>query len=159
MTEQNNDMQAQLAALLAMMQNQGATAAPAVGGWGKPAAPPAPAEVLGVSVPIKLDTPVGQIRLYLNFPASAASSPAALLALLESLSAAGIPLDTWQPKERESGGWGGGDQGNRSGGGWNDRDGGGNAGGWNNNRRGGGYGRGGYDRGNGYGGNRGGWGR
>lgn len=146
MTEQNNDMQTQLAALLAMMQNQGAIAAPAVGGWGKPAVQPAAAEVLGVSVPIKMDTPIGQVRLYLNFPASAASSPAALLGLLEQLSAAGVPLDTWQPKERESGGWGG-DQGNRSGGGWNDRDG-GNGGGY---RRGGSYGRGGY------GGNRGGW--
>jgi hypothetical protein len=123
MTDQTNDTAAQLAALLAQMQTSGATATAAPSAWSKPAAPTAPAEILGVSVPISLDTPVGKIRVYLNFPGTAAASPTALLGLIEQLAAAGLPLDAWQPKESGSGGWG-----NRDG----------NGSGWNSNR--GGYG-------------------
>lgn len=89
-----------LAGLLAQVQAQQPTP-----GW-QQTATAAPAECLGVSVPIKVDTPAGQIRCYLNFPATAASSPAALLALLQQLHATGLPLDTWQPKE-SGGGWSG----------------------------------------------------
>lgn len=102
MTTQPDQLQ-ELAGLLAKVQAQQPS------GWQQ--ATSAPAECLGVAVPIKLDTPAGQIRLYLNFPGSAAATPAALLALLEQLAAAGLPLDTWESK---SAGWG-----QRDGNGWN----------------------------------------
>jgi len=135
MTDQtSNDTAAQLAALLTQMQGQGgASAAPSA--WGKPAMQPSPAECLGVAVPISLDTPAGKIRVYLNFPGSCAASPDALMALIQQLAAAGLPLDAWQPRENSSGGgsWGGSQGGN--GGGWGNRGGGygGNRGGYNNN--------------------------
>ena len=111
---ESNDQTAQLAALLAQMQSAGSPSA-----WAKPSpmAASAPAEVLGVSLPISLDTPSGKLRCYLNFPGSAAASPDALMALVQSLMNAGVPLDVWQPKQQ---GWG-----NRSGGGYNS-----NRGGW-----------------------------
>lgn len=97
--------------LLGQMQGQSTT--PATGGWAKPAAPAAPAEILGVSIPISVETPAGKIRCYLNFPAAAAASPATLMALLEQLAAAGLPLDTWQPRESGSGSsWGNNNSGN-----------------------------------------------
>ena len=116
---ENQDQNAQLTALLAQMQAQmqasGATATANPSAWVKPATAHAPMEALGVSVPISLETPAGKIRLYLNFPGSAASSPQALMALIESLSAQGLPLDVWQQKSGNggNGGWGGG--GNRGG--------------------------------------------
>jgi hypothetical protein len=122
MTEPTNDTAAQLAALLTQMQASGATATATPSAWSKPAAPSAPAEILGVSVPISVDTPVGKIRVYLNFPGSAAASPTALLGLIEQLAAAGLPLDAWQPKE--SSGWGNRDS---NGSGWSR---GSNRGGW-----------------------------
>ena len=117
MSEQTTEQAAtsQLAALLAQMQAAGVAtsqAAPAANGWNKPAAVAPTAEVLGVSIPISLDTPAGKLRVYLNFPGSCASSPAALMALVEQLAQSGMPLDAWQPKQQGSG-WGGGN--NRSG--------------------------------------------
>jgi hypothetical protein len=124
MTEQTDT----LAALQALLAQQQASTSP--GAWSKPAT--GQTEVEGVSVPISLETPAGKIRLYLNFPGSCATSPSALMALIEQLHAAGMPLDIWQ-KQESSGGW----NGNRNG----------NGGGWSNNNGGGGYGnRGGYGK-------------
>jgi hypothetical protein len=92
--------------LLGQMQQSSATASATPSAWSKPATPSAPAEILGVSIPINVDTPVGKVRVYLNFPGSAAASPAALLGLIEQLAAAGLPLDAWQPKDN-GGSWGG----------------------------------------------------
>jgi hypothetical protein len=128
MADQTNDTAAQLAALLAQMQASGATATAAPSAWSKPATPSsAPAEILGVSVPISIETPVGKVRVYLNFPGTAASSPTALLGLIEQLSAAGLPLDAWKPREESSGGSWGGSRSGGNGSGWS-RD--NNRGGW-----------------------------
>lgn len=122
---------ATLAALQALLAQQQAQGAPAPGGWNQPA-PRAQAECMGVSVPISLETPAGKIRLYLAFPGSCAASPDALMALVQQLQAAGLPLDAWQPRDSGGGGsWGGNSGGN--GGGWNRGNGGGfggNRGGW-----------------------------
>ena len=117
----DNDQQAQLQALLAQLQAAGTmpTATAQANAWAKPAV--ASAEVLGVSIPISIETPAGKLRAYLNFPGSYASSPNALLALIQQLSNAGLPLDTWQPKQQGGGnnrGGGGGGY-NRGGGGYN----------------------------------------
>lgn len=106
-------MLAGLQALLAQQQGQGASA------WGKPAThQPAQAECVGVAVPISLDTPAGKIRVYLNFTGDCAASPDALMGLVKQLADAGLPLDTWQPRESGGGSWGSNDKGwgNRGGG-------------------------------------------
>lgn len=115
--QQLNALNSQLAALQAQMQAQmqatGVTVSAAPNAWAKPVTVPAMIEALGVSVPISLETPAGKIRLYLNFPGSAASSPQALMALIEALTREGVPLDVWQQKSGGNGSWGGG--GNRGG--------------------------------------------
>lgn len=112
------DTASQLKALLAQMQVGVGAENAAPSAWSKPAAPASsPTEVLGVSVPISLDTPSGKVRVYLNFPGSCAASPEALIGLIQQLSAAGLPLDAWQP--RDSGGGSGWGNGSGSGSGWN----------------------------------------
>lgn len=118
--------------------------APAPAGWGAAPAPIAPigaapmgsdAGPTGVLVPIQLGAPDGStVSMYLQFGPAAASNPQAIMSLLGSLAAAGVPLKLWRPKQE---GWGGGHGGG-----------------------GGGYNGGGYQRnGNGYGGGGGGgWG-
>lgn len=129
--QQQPDMQAALLALLAQAQQPAGTGA----GWQQPqmqlSAMPA---VNGVAVPLKLQTPIGDVRVYLQLGPEAAANPQALQSAIQALANAGLPVDAWQP--RDSGGGGNG---------W-----GGNGGGYGGNR--GGYG-GGYNRG-GYGGRR-----
>jgi hypothetical protein len=119
-----NDQTAQLATLLAQMKTA-ATPASAVSSanpWSKPATTAASTEVLGVSIPISVDTPDGKLRVYLNFPGSAASSPEALFSLIEQLASTGMPLDIWQSQSKGSG-WGNGNRGGGFGnrGGFNNR--------------------------------------
>ena len=102
-TTRTNDINAALAALLAQAQAKPST--PSVGGWNQPAVSATPTNVIGVSVPIKLQTPMGSVRVYLAFGPEHASTPAALNALLEQLANAGLPLDAWQPSQSQSG-WG-----------------------------------------------------
>lgn len=119
----------QLKALLAQAQAQQTQAAPATG-W----APPAPAApslpITGISIPVKIDTPLGSVRVDLHLPAECGANPQALLGAIQALANAGYPVDAWKPKEQ--GGWSAGGSG---GGGW-----GGNGGGFG----GGGYSRGGF---------------
>lgn len=124
MTDQT-DLTGQLAALQAQLAALRPTSAPAASGWAAPAVTPTQAQIAGVSVPVKLQTPQGSLRCYFHLPAESASSPDALMAAIGALSAAGVPLDVWQPQGQGGGGgsWGGGG----NGGGWNR---GGNGGGW-----------------------------
>lgn len=110
-TTQTPDTLAALAALL--QQAQGATQAPTVGGWNQPKPHGQAANVLGVSVPVALQTPIGKVRVYLAFGAEHAASPAALTTLLEQLANAGLPLDAWQPSNQtgSGSGWGSGNGG------------------------------------------------
>ncbi|WP_200331007.1 hypothetical protein [Thiocystis violacea] len=114
MTDQSSpDLTAQLTAQLAALQQQMAalqqaptTATPAASPWAS--APTAAPQINGVAVPVKMQTPAGSIRLYFSLPAECAATPEALMAALEAMAAAGLPLDTWSP--RDSGGgssWGG----------------------------------------------------
>jgi hypothetical protein len=124
MTDQTpQDVTALLPALQNLLQQTQAqaTQTPAASVWARPAATAAPADIQGIAVPISIDTPVGKVRCYLSFPASAASSPMAIMSLLESLANMGYPLDAWEP--RNNSGWNRGGNsgwsGNRGGnGGW-----------------------------------------
>lgn len=106
-------LQAQLAALQAQRP-----AAPAASPWAAPA--PAAVPIVGVSLPVKLQTPAGSVRVQLHLPAECAASPAALMAAVESLVASGVPVDAWQPNNSGGSSWGGNRGGsfNRGGGGW-----------------------------------------
>lgn len=100
----NTSLQEQLAALIAAQQaNAPTTAQP--GGWGQPAQsmPPKP---VGVAIPIKVDTPQGSVRTYIQYGHEAIESPQALLAVINALMQAGYPVDAWVP--RQQGGYGGG---------------------------------------------------
>lgn len=108
------------AALLAALQGQLKAAQP--GGWAQPQA--AAPSIVGLEVPIKVQTPVGEIRLGLQLQLTPeTATPDAIMGLLQSLQAQGYPLDIWQPKQT---GWSGG---NGGGGGWNRGGGGGYGGG------------------------------
>ncbi|MER2514401.1 MAG: hypothetical protein ABTQ25_18635 [Nitrosomonas ureae] len=125
---QSPDMQAALLALLAQAQQQPAGAG---AGWQQPqmqlSAMPA---VNGVAVPLKLQTPIGDVRVYLQLGPEAAANPQALQSAIQALANAGLPVDAWQPRNQDGGnGWGGNGNGGY----------GGNRGGY-----GGGYNRGGY---------------
>jgi hypothetical protein len=104
------------AALAAMMQQQNPAAAAA--GWGGAAAA-VPQQFQAVNVPLKLQLPDGStLRVYVQLPGELMQSQQALMAAIQGMMQAGLPLDTWQPQG--GGGWG------NNGGGWN----GGNRGGW-----------------------------
>jgi hypothetical protein len=98
-----NDVQAQLTALLTQMQGQAPNWTPAV----------AP-QTTGVAVPVRLSTPIGEVRCYLHLPPTAAATPAALLAAMQALSAAGWEINAWQPRDQQQQGW-------SNGGGWQSR--------------------------------------
>lgn len=74
-------------------------------GWNNPAP-----SVAGLAVPVKINTPKGEIRCYLSLPAESAASPDAILTALQALDSAGFPLDFWQrdsgwKKPYRKGGW------------------------------------------------------
>jgi len=93
------------------------------GGWQQ--APPAagPGAILGVNIPIKVQTPDGgSVRCYIVLPASAIASPSALLGTIQGLIASGVPVDVYQPKPAWNGGNGGGGwRGGNGGGGYGQR--------------------------------------
>lgn len=95
MTDQNQ--LAQLQALLAQAQQ------PTTTGWTpqQPAALP----ITGISIPVKVETPIGSVRVDLHLPAECGQSPQALLGAIQALVNAGYPVDAWQPRQ-EQGSWG-----------------------------------------------------
>lgn len=109
MSEQSPEMLAALQSLLAQAQQQPAAA---TGGWAQPQ--PAALPITGISIPVKIETPLGSVRVDLHLPAECGQSPAAIMAAIQGLANAGYPVDAWQRKES---GWGGGG-GNSGGGGW-----------------------------------------
>ena len=104
-----------LQALLAQVQQ-----APAAGGWASPQQP-ASLPITGISIPVKIDTPLGSVRVDLHLPAEYGQSAQALLGAVQLLSNAGLPVDAWQPRQDSGGGWG---NGGGPGGGWGNRGGG-----------------------------------
>lgn len=67
----------------------------------------------GLDVPIKIPAGNGTVRLYLRFGPEAAASPQSIMAVLNALAAAGMPIDVYVPKNSwggrggNGGGWGG----------------------------------------------------
>lgn len=110
MAEQSPEMLAALQSLLAQAQQQPAPAAG--GGWAQPQ-PTAALPITGISIPVKVETPIGSVRVDLHMPAECGQSPQALLGAIQALANAGYPVDAWQKKDS---GWGGG--GGSGGGGW-----------------------------------------
>ncbi len=108
----------QLRALLAQAQQP--QSSPTATGWAQPQ--PSALPITGISIPVKVETPIGSVRVDLHLPAECGQSPQALLGAIQFLVNAGYPVDAWQPRDSNGGG------------------------GWGN--RGGGYGGGGYGRGN-----------
>lgn len=102
MAEQSPEMLAALQSLLAQAQQP---AAPATGGWAQPQ-PTAALPITGISIPVKIDTPLGSVRVDLHLPAECGQSPQALMGAIQALANAGYPVDAWKPKEQQ--GWGGG---------------------------------------------------
>lgn len=109
MTDQPQEMAAQLAALQAQMAALAAqTPTPSTASTWASAAQPPSVPIAGVAVPLKLQTPIGSIRVYISLPAECAANPDTLMNTLETLAAADWPLDAWSGREsRGSGGsWG-----------------------------------------------------
>ena len=107
-----------LTALVALLQQaQSGKTAPAVSGWNQQNPQGQAANVLGVSVPLAIQTPIGKVRVYVSFGPEHAASPAGLTSLLEQLANAGLPLDAWQPNQQQGNGssWGGGNGGGYNG--------------------------------------------
>lgn len=80
-------------------------------GWSSPQEQDSTAPAT-ISVPVSIRTPLGNVRIYLNFDGGHATSMEGILNLLKSLHEEGVPINFW--KEKSSSGWG--DGGNDSGG-------------------------------------------
>lgn len=96
--EQMAALQAQLAAL---QQQTGGQGGAALSGWNKPQASGA-INIQGVAVPVSVQTPIGKVRCYFWLGQESAT-PDGLLAALEQMSTAGVPIDAWEDKKS---GWG-----------------------------------------------------
>lgn len=93
--------------------------------WGEHQAPStSPLGIAGLSVPLRIETPEGTVRVYISLPGEAANGPAAILGSLRRLIDLGLPVDVYAGGARSwressgngwgaDGGWGG--QGGRSG--------------------------------------------
>lgn len=95
----------ELAEMKAQQSAATTTATTAATGWQQHPQPAGPQQILGVSVPLKIETPYGSLKLFVSLPAEVMQSEQALMAAIEGLINAGLPLDFWQPK---SSGWNGG---------------------------------------------------
>lgn len=107
MTTKSDELVGKLEELLGQFANQaGAATGPA--GWAnRPASEPG--SILGVAIPVKIQTRAGAVRAYVTLPPEAASSEATLQDAIDGLVAAGFPVDAWN---RDGGGGRGGWSGN-----------------------------------------------
>lgn len=96
------DQIAQLNELLAKVQQQGA---PAQSAWQQSQPSTSALNIQGVGVPVSVQTPAGKVRCTFWLGAEHAQTPQALMAALETMTNAGIPIDAWQQKESGSS-WG-----------------------------------------------------
>jgi hypothetical protein len=115
-----------LATLSAVAEQLGAQVVPPNGGgtgkWGEAPSPaPAALGIAGLSVPLKVETPMGSVRVYVSLPGEAADGPEALLNTIRRLVDLGLPVDVYRGGE---GGWRDGGRGNWDNGrGWGRHDG------------------------------------
>lgn len=130
MSDNNELLQSVMQQLADMKAAQTAAtqaASPAATDWQQQPQPQAgPQQILGVAIPLKIDTPNGSLKLFVSLPAEVMQSEQSLMAAIEGLVNAGLPVDFWQSK---SSGWGGNGSGNSYGSGYR------NNGGYRNNRR------------------------
>ena len=111
------EQMAQLNELLATVQKQAQPAQSATSAWSQPAPQSNALNIQGVGVPVSVQTPAGKVRCTFYLGAEHAQTPAALMAALEQMTNAGIPIDAWQPKEQNGGNsWGGNKGGGYNGG-------------------------------------------
>ena len=104
-----DDLLEQLQGVLEQFATQGQTAGPAASWSGRRRG--APGEVLGVAVPLKVNTPSGKVRVYLSLPPEVATSEDSLVDAIEGLLDAGFPVDVWRDRDgRDRGGWSGRDR-------------------------------------------------
>lgn len=113
---QSAEMQLALAEMLAKVQGQ-MQGAGGAGGWGAAGAPGIKMDE--IRIPLKLRTPIGDVRCSVTLPGDLVKNPDELMALLERMAAQGWPLDAWTTSNS----------------GWSNRSGSGTKGGWNNGRR------------------------
>lgn len=112
MTEQNVDLDAlkqQVAALTAALtQQQPAAAQPihqqqtGLTAWAQPAAPSMQLSIIGVSVPVEVQTQAGKARCYLALPPECASNMQMLANAITTLINAGIPVAAWESRQQQS---------------------------------------------------------
>lgn len=119
-----NELRQQLAALRQEMQQRqpppatAQVAQPTAGlltGWAQPPVAPADLSIIGVSVPVSVQTNTGNVRVYIALPAECGSNMSVLQRAVENLIAAGVPVDAWQPRSS----YGGSNRYNRGGSNWN----------------------------------------
>jgi hypothetical protein len=96
---------AALNALLQTVQQQAQPTQPATNGWSQPQPTTTALNIQGVGVPVSVQTPAGKVRCTFWLGAEHAQTPQALMAALEQMTNAGIPIDAWQQKESSSN-WG-----------------------------------------------------
>lgn len=97
----SNELAAQLAKFAEQM---GMQLTPKGGGSWAGNAPAADAPFVGVSIPIKVQTPMGSVRCYLALPAEAASSGVALQEAIKRLSDMGLTVDAFASNNGGGGG-------------------------------------------------------
>lgn len=107
------------AALLAALQGQLRAAQPA-SGWAQPQT--AVPVIDKINVPIKMQTPIGEVRVGLEIPITPEiATPEGIMSILQWLQSQGMPIDAWQNRQwnnRNGGGeWGRGGNGGYGGGG------------------------------------------
>lgn len=109
MSENNNELlqnvMQQLAEMKAQQSATSATTTPVTGWQQQPQPQAGPQQILGVAIPLKIDTPNGSLKLFVSLPAEVMQSEQSLMSAIEGLVNAGLPVDFWQSK---SSGWGGG---------------------------------------------------
>lgn len=89
--------------LLAKVQQAGASTSTPTSAWSTPAPQANALNIQGVGVPVSVQTPAGKVRCTFYLGAEHAQTPAALMAALEQMTNAGIPIDAWQPKQEGGG--------------------------------------------------------
>ena len=94
----------QLTELLGKVTQQGASQQTA-SAWQQPQPSTSALNIQGVGVPVSVQTPAGKVRCTFFLGAEHAATPAALMAALETMANAGIPIDAWQEKSSGSN-WG-----------------------------------------------------
>ena len=114
-TTPSNDELLKMIANLQQQQPPAAAAAANTGGWGTKVTA-IEVNPVGVSVPMKIETDQGSLRVMVNLGPEAITGPEALMAAIEGLERKGFPLDFWKKKGNSWGNNGGNGGYNKGGG-------------------------------------------